>query len=261
MNQPTYSDTSLWNDLSDILDQHDARFRELLRSVEEWLDSDDPELPDEPQRGGLRSYLQLVSELATSLEQSGRFLRPMGRVADVDPDALGETVKLLRMTQLLEDSVKLRLARSIVGDIDAAAERCVALLPALIHGEIDVDSERYLEFVSRSYIAGHHTEAVILARSVLDTAFRDRISNVQVYAAFELKPSRFPKSHHEPLRKGYPPTLVDRIVTAEILGQLHHSSNARMIKTRGDKAVHGEITPDDALDTIHALAQVLADLR
>jgi hypothetical protein len=261
MHDSTYSETSLWNDMSETLDQHQERFGEFVRSVEEWATPGGPDGPDEKGCFVVRLYLHFLEELGTSLKESGRFLRPMGRIADKDPETIQETVNVLKTTPLLEDVVKLGLARSFVDDIDAAAKRCVALLPALVHGPLSEDSERYLEFVSRCYISGHDTEAVILARTVLETAFRDHVRDARVYEMFERYPSRFPRSHHAALTNRYPPALADRIVAAAASGRLRDASKARTIKKRGDEAVHGEMTFADAAETIYDLAVVLSELQ
>lgn len=107
-------------------------------------------------------------------------------------------------------------------------------------------SLKFLRLVGRCFISGFSEECVVLCRSVLDTAFREQVSEEMLA-----------RRRHQ--QEGREPGLLQRIEAAcpDLIDD-EIRKLAVQVKDRGDKAVHYDPTlTKDILGTIRATLRVL----
>ncbi len=200
-----------------------------------------------------------------SLRLSAISLRPWGfwgRVGLKVPELFRPKTANRPVLPLVTDFLRIDLARSAVEKAREGTRRAMRLLASLTDTSVSARAEAYLQRVAQSYIWGFDTEAVMLARSVLESALEEKVPHQRVIEALAKSPESFRRSQQERLGKGYPSELVDRINAAPVLGVLSVdvAKMATDIRIRGNNAVHKNVN-SDSLDTIEKLVTVLNALR
>jgi hypothetical protein len=173
------------------------------------------------------------------------------RLADLfrqrPPDAKDENSPL----RLVWERLCIQMAESAVAKIETGADRIVQLYRLVLQSSPSVSTRAFLSRLSRCYIFGFDCECVILCRSVIDTAFRKKVSD-QIC------------ERHLGKRRRCQFTLTDRIHAAWKEGILDNKMKDIVVavKQRGDKAVHYQ--PDitkDVWQTIRDTVIVLEKLH
>lgn len=120
----------------------------------------------------------------------------------------------------------------------------------LIDGNLPPRAEDYLGRVARLYMFGFDAEAVVLARSALEAALEERLSDDDVREAVTVVTPT--------------PTLANRITAARTLRRLSHraANDAHSLRVSGNDVLHvaGAAHTISPLDAIKALGRVLAEL-
>lgn len=136
-------------------------------------------------------------------------------------------------------------AWDLVGKIRGCAERTLKMNMLILATNPGVPTLSFLRRLSRCYISGFDPECVILCRSVIDTAFKETISD-SLCEKYYLK--RKPEDTFG---------LASRIATAKKEGIIDKaiSKLAFEVKDRGDKAVHAQ--PDITKDVLGTIANTI----
>jgi hypothetical protein len=131
---------------------------------------------------------------------------------------------------LIEESISIKLSLDFLDKIDEGASRVMDLFRIAICLSPKKPTKKFLDRVSNCYIWGFDSECVILCRSVIDTAFRDKIT----YEICESTPGKRDDNRHF--------TLEDRIIAAFNKGYIDENTKnmAVDIRVRGNKAIHDQ---------------------
>ena len=166
---------------------------------------------------------------------------------------------------LLEDLVKVHLARDMIADLCAATERAHQLLELAFEVRITPVAQAYLARVARCFTWGYEAECLILCRSVLEQVLEETVSDRDVFNAFHWRPETFPPLRREELRNHGAAAIKigDRIDAAHALGRLSadDAAAARAVRDRGNKAVHDAPSArTNLLGTIRTLVRIITML-
>lgn len=147
------------------------------------------------------------------------------------------------------DRLCISLAFSMQERLREASKRVLLLVRQLEGTRPPKATQDFLVRVSRCYTWGFDTECVLLCRSALDTAFRDRVPDSLLEA------QGFPRGKYVVLAERIEaacPSLIDEAARAA----------ANRVRERGRKAAHYEAGPPvDVLGTIGDTTQVIAQLH
>jgi hypothetical protein len=143
---------------------------------------------------------------------------------------------------LLAQRVEELLAATLLPDLAIAAERTIEIASFVVEHQPSPPVSRYLERLSRCYLAGFDSECVILCRAVLESAIRERFA------------SEFPAVSG---------TMREKLALATSRGWLSESTatDAFTVWVRGNKAVHED--PElvrDVFGTVRMVLGVLDEL-
>ncbi|MFL5385640.1 MAG: DUF4145 domain-containing protein [Longimicrobiaceae bacterium] len=187
-----------------------------------------------------RKFLILIDQLArTLLRGSQDLIQPIGREA-THPFSW-EQVQFLTEQESISIHVLERLeidvAWVLCTETRAMAYRCLDLAKIVATAQPNPVVLGFLRRLSRCYVAGFLPEAVMLCRSVLENAVKERV--------------------------GTKHTMRERIATARQLGKLSSQASeaAMLIWTRGNAAVHEDSeATHDVTETIRLTTEVLSEL-
>jgi hypothetical protein len=146
------------------------------------------------------------------------------------------------------ESFLIELAHDAIERIGSGSVRMLELSQLIVDANPPTPTLNYLRRISACFIWGFDAECIILCRSALDTAFREKVSDEiceQVFNAAEERDFG----------------LLARIMAAHRRGMISDGTRdtAVRVKDRGDKAVHYD--PDatkDVLGTVRDTMKVLA---
>lgn len=152
--------------------------------------------------------------------------------------------------QLINEEITIKLAQDATNKIGEGIDRTRDLFLVSLFTSPRKPTRKFMERLSNCYIWGFDPECVMLCRSVIDTAFRERIS---VEGCEEILGKRRDSNY----------TLDDRICVAAKKGIIDESTKAiaTEVRLRGNKAVHDQ--PDitkNVFDTIKKTVIVLERL-
>lgn len=249
--KPPYTEWELWNELQNVVDKHRDEIEKYLKSLPERFDAHNADT--------VRIYTTQVLETLDLLFQASQNL-VQGK-SDL-PIARKDVLPVFDIL-FLKDLFQLVLAEEAIYALESAAHRARQLLDLIIEAKPGPLAQKYLTRVARCFTWGYDAETLILCRSVLEHVLIERVPDSDVFTAFQRNPDAFPHSHHEALRRRYPPTIGDRIPAAHVTGNLTEAQAdlADKIRFGGNKAVHD--TPDadaDVLGTVKALMELVGKL-
>lgn len=216
---------------------------ELEGWVMRWADDRETFWKQDPENAAL----DIADHAAQMVIQSVDELVPAKPATE---DGLGyldwATIRLIAdqspLSQGVGERLQVELAYRLSLDNAGKADRVMDLVRLLRDMQPSEVVRRYLRRISRCYVSGFFPEVVILCRSVLDSALRDRYTTAVVEPA---------------------PDLNAAIDAAAMFGWIRPETKliAHKIRLRGNKAIHQD--PDlvkDVLGTVKNTMQCLAEL-
>ena len=134
-----------------------------------------------------------------------------------------------------------------IGKIEEGASRIFQLYKLVLSSDPSESTQKFLSRLSRCFVWGFDPECIILCRAVIDTAFRDTVSD-------EVCEKHFGKNRYEfTLSNKIQAAHKERIINDQI------KNKAFRIKNRGDKAVHYQ--PDITRNVWETICDTLAVLE
>lgn len=147
---------------------------------------------------------------------------------------VNEFYDCVELFKYVEEHLAIHLAKSVINKINKAAERWACLemsLGIMEECKMNKNIVDFLTRVTRSYVWGFDTECIILCRSAMDKAIKDKVT-YEMYENFE---KRFGKQ-----KEGY--VLFTRIKVAQQEGLIDEeiAKIAHAIRLRGNEVLHDD---------------------
>jgi hypothetical protein len=231
-----------------IFFERSERFAQLIRNNTEEIVSKDKVDDDlktlQYEFDKINSYkkreaFDLMCKSGCSVEEIDTWVREIISETPEDPENEESPLKLVW------EKLCIDYAWDLVGEIRGCAERTLKLNMLILATDPGTPTLSFLRRLSRCYIWGFDPECVILCRSVIDTAFKDTITDSLCEKYYT---KRKPEDDFG---------LANRIVTAkkEKIITSDISKLAFLVKDRGDKAVHAQ--PDVTKDVLGTIANTI----
>jgi len=149
--------------------------------------------------------------------------------------------------RLLWERFVIDMSWEAIRKIEEGASRIFRLYKLVLISAPSESTQRFLSRLSRCFVWGFDPECIILCRAVIDTAFRDTVSD-------EVCEKHFGKNGYEfNLSKKIQAAYKEGIINDQI------KNKAFRIKNRGDKAVHYQ--PDITRNVWETICDTLAVLE
>ena len=231
-------------------EQADAFARSFLEAAEDLVSRSASEEEPREIANQRRAYLQQFSNWRQEMQAALRGQFPEGQV----PASILEHINdfLLAERPGANSSLKLvweRLCIDLAWDavknrLTQGANRLLQLMGVCIDAEPSARVIQFLMRVSRCFIWGFNPECVILCRGVIDSTFRDAVSDAICI-----------KHNEKPARYGFTLTNRIRAARAENLIGDDVEKAAWEVNTRGTKAAHYD--PHATADVLGTIKDVL----
>jgi len=232
-----------------LWDQAEHFAEAIVKATEELVTRDG--VPDK--------YSEIAEERKSFLDEIRHIVNLPKSMLSVLPAQMAYSLDLAKrpdnsspQLHLLWEHLVIRLAWDSVSKIRDGAVRALQIWSLLLENEPTPGVVSFLRHVSKCYIAGLNSECVILCRGVLDSAFRDAVSDDAC------------KKKSEPRKHGQnDPGLTKRILVAHEEERIDADAKkfAFDVKESADRAIHSDpAAAGDAFQTIKNTMFVLRQL-
>lgn len=226
---------------ADLAEYIQAAIDEFVMAREHYWDHQEKE----PEARFIADFTgRLLVEAAFTLSDP----TPDSEAPDVPWESHLDAARSERFGAEVREAIQLRLATELQSDLGAMTSRCEELSEELFGNRPGPRVMKFLQRLTRCYVAGFFPECVILCRSVLESAVRER---------FEMADLDLPENE-----KGHS-DMRTKLNAAERFGLISAKArkDAWMIWIRGNRAIHEDIrVTKDVVGTIAMTRGVLAEI-